>query len=405
MVATADNITTVNMPRLYAKQYRAFFNDERYSVCEASTKAGKTMGCLVWQASKVLDDSKQGNHWWVAPVYSQSQIAYRRAKKMFRGLCKHNDTEQWLLFDNGSHWWFKSAEKPDNLYGEDVYSAVIDEFTRCREESWHAIRSTLTATRGKVRMIGNVKGRGNWGYKIARRADQGCEGYSYHKITADDAVKAGVLDAAEIEDAKQALPDAVFRELYYCEPSDDEGNPFGIQHIANCVTTLSGKSPVCFGVDLAKSKDWTVVCGLDEDGAVCHLERWQKEPWPRTRERILSSVNGWDTLIDSTGVGDPILDDLQRARPNIRGFKFTASSKQPLMEGLAVAIQSQAVRFPGGWLRNELETFEYEYTRTGVKYSAPSGLHDDGVCALALAVEARRTKPHEIAIGGSWRYD
>jgi len=33
----------------------------------------------------------------------------------------------------------------------------------------------------------------------------------------------------------------------------------------------------------------------------------------------------------------------------------------------------------------ELEAFEYVYTRTGVRYSAPEGLHDDCVCSLALA--------------------
>ena len=32
-----------------------------------------------------------------------------------------------------------------------------------------------------------------------------------------------------------------------------------------------------------------------------------------------------------------------------------------------------------------MNNIEYEYTRTGVKYSAPPGLHDDCVCALALA--------------------
>lgn len=63
------------------------------------------------------------------------------------------------------------------------------------------------------------------------------------------------------------------------------------------------------------------------------------------------------------------------------------------MEGLAAAIQRQEISFPDGWLRNELDTFEYEYTRTGVKYSAPEGLHDDGVCALALAVRHKVKAP------------
>jgi hypothetical protein len=38
-----------------------------------------------------------------------------------------------------------------------------------------------------------------------------------------------------------------------------------------------------------------------------------------------------------------------------------------------------------------LEQFEFEYTRTGVRYSAPAGLHDDCVCALALAWHKFRT--------------
>ena len=385
------------MPKLYRLQRLAFFNDARYSIIEASTKAGKTVSAIAWQFHQVLQSSPGHSHWWIAPVYPQAAIAYRRAKRMFHGLCEHNDTDMRLTFRNGAAWWFKSGEKPDNLYGEDVYSAVIDEFTRCREESWHAIRSTLTATRGPVRMIGNVKGRGNWGYRLARKAEQGSDGYAYHKITAADAVRAGVLQQAEIDDARGALPEAVFRELYYCEPGDDEGNPFGIQHIAACIGPMSELPPVAFGVDLAKSTDWTVVCGLDAAGDVCHLDRWQALPWPDTIRRIESTVGKVPTSIDSTGVGDPILDQLSVQYRNMHGYKFTSASKQVLMEGLAVAIQSGKVTLPDGWLRAELELFEYEYSRTGVVYSAPAGLHDDGVCALALAVHEFG---HKFSISG-----
>jgi hypothetical protein len=55
------------------------------------------------------------------------------------------------------------------------------------------------------------------------------------------------------------------------------------------------------------------------------------------------------------------------------------------MEGLAVAIQSRIITFPEGVITEELNNFEYIYSTSGVKYSAPSGLHDDTVCALALA--------------------
>ena len=39
----------VKMPELYGKQKRAFFSPERYSVIEASTKAGKTLGDRDWE--------------------------------------------------------------------------------------------------------------------------------------------------------------------------------------------------------------------------------------------------------------------------------------------------------------------------------------------------------------------
>jgi hypothetical protein len=74
------------------------------------------------------------------------------------------------------------------------------------------------------------------------------------------------------------------------------------------------------------------------------------------------------------------------------------------MEGLAVAIQQREIRYPDGELLpgcvivDELEEFEYEYTRTGVRYTAPQGLHDDAVNALALARQRRADGPREIMI-------
>ncbi len=85
-------------------------------------------------------------------------------------------------------------------------------------------------------------------------------------------------------------------------------------------------------------------------------------------------------------MGDPVLEALQRRNGGTyTGFKFTSGSKQQLMEGLAVGIQQGNLSYPDGPIVSELEAFEYEYTRTGVKYSAPEGMHDDCVCALALA--------------------
>jgi hypothetical protein len=377
---------------MYQKQLASFFSEARYSCIEASTKSGKTVAGMAWLFEKAITGPGKGaNYWWIAPVFGQAKIAYTRLKRGLPDqLRKPNETEMTLSLPNGAVLSFRGSDRPDSLYGEDVHAAVIDEASRCREDAWHAVRSTLTKTQGPVRIIGNVKGRKNWFYKIARLAESGEQGYLYTKITAQDAVEAGVLPAEEIEDAKRALPENVFKELYLAEPSDDGGNPFSIKAITEITGAMSDAPPVVFGVDLAKSVDYTVVVGLDSEGRVCRFDRFQA-PWDVTRDRILRTIGTVRTLADSTGVGDPIVEDLQK-NGHVEGVKFTSQSKQQMMEGLALAIQQREIRIPAGVIKNELESFEYEYTRTGVRYSAPSGLHDDCVCALALAVMGRRRK-------------
>jgi hypothetical protein len=113
------------------------------------------------------------------------------------------------------------------------------------------------------------------------------------------------------------------------------------------------------------------------------MDRFQSD-WAATKNKI-RALDKVPKLIDATGVGDPIVEELQREDYLIEGFKFTSTSKQQLMEGLSTSIQQGAIKYPDGILVDELSIFEYVFTNTGVKYSAPNGMHDDTVCALALA--------------------
>ena len=115
---------------------------------------------------------------------------------------------------------FKTTDDANNLYGEDVYACVMDEFTRMKVDAWFALRSTLTAAQGKCVMIGNIVGTNNWGYKLSREVEAGKEGWSYMKLTAEDAIKAGILKKEEIEDARKSLPKGKFMELYYGIPDE-----------------------------------------------------------------------------------------------------------------------------------------------------------------------------------------
>lgn len=379
---------TYTRPRLAQYQTDILNAKERYTITEAGTKTGKTASHIIWAFEEALKLKPNQAVWWVAPVYTQAEIAFNRMKNQVtqKGFFRVNETKLMLTLPTGAKIQFKSAEKPDNLYGDDVYAAVFDEFTRAREEAWFALRSTLTATNGKCKFIGNVKGKKNWGYKLAAKARSGESEYAHFKITAYDAVEAGILKMEEVEQAKRDLPEHVFRELYLAEASDDGSNPFGIEQVKACIQPLSNKPVRCYGIDLAKSFDWTVIVGLDEHGNIAYFNRFQKD-WSQTKDIIIKTVGTLPALIDSTGVGDAITEDIQRYCRQIEGFKFSSTSKQQLMEGLQYSIQQNKTSVLSGVHYDEMESFEFEYTRTGARYSAPVGMHDDTVCAHALAVK------------------
>lgn len=378
-----------------------------------------TVGCMVWLIEQAL--TKAGSTcWWVAPVYPQAKVVYNRIKKALvrtdaqghpdpsdpaSDLYTFNESALTIKLSNGSVIFFKSAEKPDNLYGEDVNAVVLDEATRMREEAWFAVRSTLTATQGRCRIIGNVKGKKNWAYLMGQRAKGGAKNWHYAKLTAWDAVEGGVLTREEVEDAQATLPPAVFAELYLAEPSDDGSNPFDLRAIADCTVDVPLREDPAWeheydfrkvdllpparawGWDFARGRmpgsDWTVGVGLNGHREVIAFDRFQG-PWDTQYVRIRSNTGNVEALCDSTGLGDAVVEELQHGG-NYEGYKFSSQSKQVLMEDLAIRIQQRALVIPRGIITDELEMFEFTYSRTGVRYSAPEGMHDDCVMALALA--------------------
>jgi hypothetical protein len=95
-------------------------------------------------------------------------------------------------------------------------------------------------------------------------------------------------------------------------------------------------------------------------------------------------------------VGDPIFDRLALELPGlpVSGFKFTNSSKASLINNLALLIEQQQIKLMDVPVQtNELQAYEYKVTAGGaVSSSAPDGMHDDCVMALALSVWSSKVK-------------
>ena len=385
---------TFPFPPPYPKQARIIESDARYLLCEAATKTGKTTAATVWLLREAPKVPVGGNLWWVAPSVTQADIPYSRLQTWIREWHLPDDIASIELSKSRITWmgryiWFKTADNPDTIYGDDVWRMVVDEASRISDKAWGAIRSVLTHTKAPTRILMNMTNRHNWAYKLCRLAEAGEPGYEYIHIDWRDAVAGGVYTEKEVMDAKRAFEAAgtpeEFTKLFECLPPPDGGNPFGQDAIARCTIPARSTKPVAaFGVDVAKSVDYTWIIGLDEDGNECFSERWQTD-WNDTFSRIRSIVGDTPCMIDSTGVGDPIAEELCRYCNGMEGYKISKRTKQLLMEHIRAEIHNARIGFFDPRLIRELQQFEYEETASGTRYGAPKGLHDDGVMALALA--------------------
>lgn len=411
----------------YQKQ---FLNDPaRYAVMEAATKTGKTTALIQWMIEQAMQRKRGQACWWLAPTLAQTDIAFKRSLEYLRQIgtqaqkqgfsfhLKVNSVQKSIEFLSpvGGTIVFRTADNADRLYGEDVYSLVCDEATRMKRESWTAARSTLTKTRGKARIIANVKGTRNWVADLKKEAAYSDE-VSYYKVTFLDAVKAGLHPMAEYEDAKKRLPHDDFMELYMCEPRADGSNPFKHDALEQIVQPISQNAPIYFGVDFARKQDYTAVIGLDYLGQVAYFDRFGadkgKFSYEDITDRVGDAIANQYAVCDGTGIGDALIETLA---PKVGGavvdtFLFTNKSKVTLIESLAVAIQNQEIKIPsedtgGKLLFDELYNFEATYSPTGLTlYNAPEGQHDDCVIALALAWRCYKTYCSNQAQGSSILY-
>jgi len=160
----------IKKPKLADYQEDILYNKARFTITEACTKVGKTFSHIWWlfEQAHSKNNKPNYNYWWVAPVYNQAKIAFNRMKVKLpkNGMYKVNESNLTITTPIGTVMQFKSAEKPDNLFGEDVYGIVFDEAPRARVSAWYALRTTITSTGGKLKMIGNFGGSANWMHQL-----------------------------------------------------------------------------------------------------------------------------------------------------------------------------------------------------------------------------------------------
>ncbi len=363
----------------------------RFRILACGRRWGKTKG----GANEAIKMSAQAPArtvgFCVAPTYWHTQKQWRE----FLLYCPPeiimsvNRAEHLITLLGERLVWFKSADNPDSLRSEGLDWLWVDEGAQIKEEAWNlALRPALMDRKGKAIFTGTPKGH-NWYWQLWLRGQDKLQ--TDYKSWNYPSQNNPYLDPKEIEEFARDMPKRAYQQEILGLFLEDVGSVF--RRVKKCVKgTLEPYTEAkhyVMGADLAKHEDFTVCAVLDNDGHLCAFDRFGELDWVLQRKRIVNLCGQYHArlLIDSSGVGDPVLDELQRENIRVEGYKFTSASKSELIENLSMMIESESVSFPEiPELLHELELYGYETTKGGtVRYGAPEGYHDDIVIALALA--------------------
>jgi hypothetical protein len=370
--------------------------DARFRTVCTGRRFGKTL-CM---AAELLDRGGGeigGDYGWVAPTYGVAERgveAFRTIAPDFVRVVGRMPTR--VEFEGAAgpcRVFMLSADNPDSIRGFGFRGIVVDEAAAVPVDVWnYVLRPTLAQTLGWGVFISTPAGR-NWFYDMFTRGIERQEGFRSFTFPSN---VSPFFPAKEWDEARATLPEDVFRQEYMAEFLEDSAGVF--RGVDGCLVASADAglqtSPhnVIVGCDIAKHTDWTVCIAMDAKTGLClEIERFNQLDWPVQRERIAAFVKRWQArlVMDATGVGDPVFDDLRRVLPHVEGFKITAQTKRELVQGLMVAVEQRRVMWPTAWqiLTAEMRRYEYEIGLTGqVSYAAPAGYHDDCVMALALGV-------------------
>lgn len=374
----------IRLRKPHSGQKHVIDSTARFKVLLAGRRWGKSLVAQIISIQRMLQGEQVA---YCTPTFDLAKNFFNEILKVLPQtvIKSDNKTDLQITLITGGSIKFFSGESLERFRGYKFHYIIVDEaaFISDLKESWNsAIRPTLSDYQGGALFISTPRGKEFFYSLYIKGKELMNEEYqSFHYPSNTNPY----FPIEEFEAARKQLPELMFRQEYLAIAGENQNNPFGTDNInKNINISLSTGSTVVYGIDLAKYNDYTVITGLDQNGSMTYFDRFQV-PWELTKERIKTLPEGILKVIDSTGVGDVMLENLQLTCPNIMGFKFTTESKPKIMYELIKDVEQGNVKY-NQITADEMYVFEYKYTSTGyIKFEAQSGYNDDCICSIAIA--------------------
>lgn len=394
---------TVTLSKLHPLQQEIADHSARFKVAACGRRIGKTeLGKDV-----LIEGALTGRPFaYFAPTYRNVVKMWDRIYGAVHDVIQvANKQNRRIVLMGGGVIDFWSLDAIDAMRGEAYAGVVIDEAAQVPnlEYAWNeAIRPALTDYKGWALFLSTPRGRDFFWSLYMRGVDTAKPDWqSWQRPTTDNPH----IDPSEVEQARGELPERAFQQEYLAEFLADGGAVFRNISAAAIIEPPQQPRPsheYIFGVDWAKAHDFTVIAVLDRTANnIVHIERFNQIGWSLQRGRLMTMVGKWTPRAiwaEENSVGGPNIEALQHSGLPVRPFTTTASSKGPLIESLALALERKEIRIVNDpVLVGELQSYTLKRLPSGrFAYNAPDGMHDDCVIATALAW-------HGATHGGGWR--
>lgn len=352
----------------------------------------------------------KGTYWYVAPYLNQAKKIIWQDPEMAAKYCprdvwdKRNNSEMYVTFPNGSVVYLLGADNPDSLRGPNPRGVVLDEYDDMKPDIWgQIIQPIMTANPNAwTWFVGTPKGRrdlfNKFQYAEQAMADEVITGkksewFAYRLPSS----QSGIIRQEDLDEARKTTTEDFYKQEYEVEFLEGAGTFFkGLQYV---LWDAKGEDAVVnknkryqLGMDWAKVNDFTVFTPFDlTTFKVLRQERFNQIEYNLQKARAEAAYlrhNKARCIMDSTGIGEPIFDDLVGRIPSLVPFQFTEQSRKDLLTNLQILIEQRKIWLPNDpILLNELKAFQYTITERGkIRIAAPDSQHDDTVMSLALAV-------------------
>ena len=373
-------------PRDYQLPFlRAVDGGKKRAIIVWHRRSGKDKVCFNYIVKRAFE--RVGTYYYLLPTRPQAKKVIwdnidNNGFKMLdhiplNAIDATNETELKITFINGSILQLIPADVfSTSGVGSNPVGVVFSEFSVTDKKAWDFLRPILLANGGFA--IFNFTPRGtNHAYNLLQIARNNPNEWFSQVLTVNDTK---ILSEDQIEgERREGMPEDLIQQEYYCKFIDGATNFFkrvdeNTYNPADPANKPHEFAQYQIGVDLAKFNDFTVITSFDLNSfRVLPQDRFNQIDYNLQKARIENTYlrnNQGKIIIDSTGVGEPIYDDLISRGMNVEPFKFTQKSRMDLLVNLQILLEQDRIKIPSArWTTRRL----HHVTRSrGVEYTKES---------------------------------